>query len=99
MASGFRQVRIATVILGGFLVASASFAGPLDPTQFQSLGTLALTAPGTYVVTTTGPNPTLLAGTNVYTGVIFNGIAVFDFNSVSISSGATLMAAGGISSL
>jgi hypothetical protein len=95
MASVSRRIWIASAIFGGLLVSSPSFAGPLDPLQFQSLGTLALSTPGSYVVTTTGPNPTLLAGTNVYTGVVFNGIAVFDFDSVSISSGTSLMATGG----
>ncbi len=95
MASGLRPARIARLIFGALLVSSTSLAGPLDPMQFQSLGNLSLNAPGTYVVNTTGPNPTLLAGGNVYTGVVFNGVAVFDFNSVSISSGATLMAIGG----
>jgi hypothetical protein len=95
MASVSRQIWIASAIFGGLLVSSPSFAGPLDPLQFQSLGTLALSTPATYVVNSGGPNPTLLAGPNVYTGVVFNGIAVFDFDSVSIGSGATLLASGG----
>jgi PEP-CTERM motif len=99
MASGFRQARIAFAIFIALLVSSTSFAGPRDPLQFQSLGALALTAPGTYVVTMAGPNPTLLAGPNVYTGVVSNGVAVFDFDSVSIGGGVTLLATGGFGSL
>ena len=96
---GIRRMGVAIAILAGILAPASSFAGPLDPTQFQSQGTLALTTPGTYTVITTGPTPLLLAGTTVYKGVVSNGIAVFDFSSVSIAAGATLLATGGYGSL
>ncbi len=95
MANGPRWARIVSLLLGVFSIASPSFAGPLDPMQFQSLGSLSLSGPIPFTVNSIGPNPTLLAGGNTYNGVVFNGIAVFDFDSVSIASGATLMSTGG----
>ena len=99
MMSGIRRMSAAVAIVAGIMAPTPGLAGPLNPFDFQSQGTLALTAPVTYIVNTIGSDPTLLAGGAVYHGVISNGIAVFDFDSVSIAAGATLLATGGDGSL
>ena len=69
---------VLTVIMGA---AGRAGAGPLNPLDFASLGTFP-TAGGTYDFNTTGPNPTL----GTVTGVVFDGIAVFDFNSITMAA-------------
>ena len=53
--------------------------------------------PGMYTFNTTAPNPTLTEpdGTTL-TGIVSNGIAVFDFNSITVSSGQTLVGTGAL---
>src|SRR5271170_4142644 len=77
-------------------------ANPLNPTNFTSLGALAL-ASGNYVINTSGGNPALLdsASNVLYTGVIYNqggifdsNIAVFAFNSIIIGAGVTITPTG-----
>jgi hypothetical protein len=85
------------------LFSLPSFAGPLDPTAFTSLGTLSL-ASGAYTLNTGDgsaadlPTITTLVGgvsTTIVTGVVSNGVAVFDFDSINITSGASIQATQG----
>ena len=73
-------------------VAATAEAALLNPTDFASLGSLSLTANSTpYTLnTTTGQAPTISGNGVTYTGVISNGVAVFDFDRVSIATAATL---------
>ena len=77
-----------------FGVAGRAGAGPLNPLAFTSLGAFP-SAPGTYTINTTGPNPTLAEpdGTTL-TGIVSNGIAVFDFNAITVGSGQTFVGSG-----
>ena len=60
--------------------------GPLNPLDFASLGTFPTTA-GTYMINTSGiPTLTGPGGTSI-TGVVSNGVAVFDFDSINVASG------------
>ncbi len=85
------------------LVSVETLAGPLDPTGFSSLGRLNL-ASGAYTLNTgdgsAGTLPTITAviggvQTTIATGVVFNGVAVFDFDSINITSGASIQATQG----
>jgi hypothetical protein len=60
--------------------------GPLDPGAFTPLGALNITS-GSYTFNTTTDQ--LLDSSNhvLFTGVTFNGIAVFDFSGITISGG------------
>ncbi len=78
-------------ILGG----SAS-AGPFDPLAFVSQGTFAGTGTwdlfeGNHGYSGT-PVATLSNGTTTYNGVISNGVAVFDFDSMSLAPGSSITA-------
>jgi hypothetical protein len=99
MASAFRPINlaaaVAAVLIVVGLVPSRGLAGPLDPMQFNSLGTLALSTPGTYTISMAGGTPTLMVGGTTYNGVVFNGVAVFDFSTITIASGAVLTAVKG----
>jgi hypothetical protein len=69
----------------------------LDPNAFTSLGTLDLTVSGSYTLDTStqvlsGPGSTLYTGVTTMEGS--EQIAVFDFSSVSIAAGATIIASG-----
>ena len=73
----------------GFAVAVGSpmaRGGPLDPGAFTSLGTLNISS-GSYTFNTTDAQ--LLDSSNnvLFQGVIYNGIAVFDFSQIAISGG------------
>jgi PEP-CTERM motif len=63
--------------------AGRARAGPLNPLDFASLGAFP-TAGGTYTINTSG-TPTLTEpdGT-ILTGIVFNGVAVFDFDSIRL---------------
>jgi hypothetical protein len=68
-------------------------AGPLNPFDFASLG--AFPKPGYYTFNTGGtPTMTDDFGNVVATGVVFNGIAVFDFDSINIPAVITDTATG-----
>jgi len=95
MNRGLGIVILAALVAG--LPPGRAGAGPLDPNAFTSLGTLNL-GPGFYEFTTgAGGAPVLaqLSGVNfntLYTGIYSNGVAVFDFSSVTISQGASILA-------
>lgn len=76
--------------------ADRAGAGPLNPLDFTPLGPFP-TAAGTYTFNTSGPNPTLSGPSGpALTGVYYNGIAVFDFNAITVGSNQTF--AGGFGS-
>jgi hypothetical protein len=59
-------------------------AGSLNPFDFASLGAFP-SAPGTYIFDTS--DATLSGPGGSWTGVVYNGIAVFDFNSINVTGG------------
>jgi hypothetical protein len=61
---------------------------PLDPNGFSSLGSNPFTNSGTYLIDTRATSPTLYdPNTNALaTGTIFNGVAVFTFDSILIGT-------------
>ncbi len=63
-------------------------AGPLDPLAFNPIGPFP-TAAGTYDFDTsyTLSAPVLTGPSGTLTGVFYNGIAVFDFSTITVSSG------------
>src|SRR5215467_3866915 len=71
----------------------AARGGPLNPGAFTPLGTLNISS-GSYTFNTTTDQ--LLDSSNnvLFTGVTFNGIAVFDFSGITISGG-TFTGTGG----
>src|SRR4051794_2234374 len=88
-----RMARAACLLfLGGIACAGRADAGPLDPTKFNSLGTLSLSSGDFYTIDSTAGVLTLGNGGTTYTGVLSNGVAVFDFDSIDIASGASLFA-------
>jgi hypothetical protein len=78
------------------LPACPAQAGPLNPSDFTSLGTLDLTS-GSYSVNTDTLVLTAPGGVN-FNGVLSSAatgsIAVFDFSSITLDSGASLTATG-----
>ena len=93
---------VTALALAALWLPVSSHANPLDPTGFASLGALTLGA-GQYFLDTSGAAPTLqdAAHQTLYTGVLFDQgtvfnrfVAVFDFQSIAIGAGATLVASG-----
>jgi hypothetical protein len=78
-----------------FLVAAGQArAGPLDPNAFAPAGPFP-TAAGTYYFDTT--SVTLKAtplGPTLLTGVVYNGIAVFDFSTITVNSSQEFVGTG-----
>ena len=68
------------------LLEDRRLLAPLDPLDFLSLGAFP-TAPGIYTLDTRGTTPTLSGPGGTFTGVVSNGIAVFDFDSIVLGSG------------
>jgi hypothetical protein len=84
-----RRTTMAAVVLGLAVALGTPMArggGPLDPGAFPSLGTLNISG-GSYTFNTTTDQ--LLDSSNnvLFTGVTFNGIAVFDFSQITIGGG------------
>ena len=79
-----RPVVILVLAVGLVLgAAGRAEAGALNPLDFASLGAFP-TATGQYTINTSGiPTLTEPNGTTL-TGVVFNGIAVFDFDSINV---------------
>jgi hypothetical protein len=75
----------------------AGAQAPLDPNAFASLGSL--TGATAYIVNTGNgiSTPTLTEdGSTVLNGVIYNGVAVFDFSNISLASLSTLSGTGAL---
>jgi hypothetical protein len=101
----FKQSRIASragcVAVGLMALGSgrlyAAADAPLDPNAFASLGTL---SGGTSYVFNTGngiSTPTLTVdGTTTINGVISNGVAVFDFSNINLSTGSSATGTGAL---
>jgi hypothetical protein len=88
-----RSVAVLAVLVGG---AGRAGAGPLNPGDFTPVGPFP-TAGRDIHVQHTGPNPTLSGtGRTTLTGVVSNGIAVFDFNSITVGSGQTFVGEGAL---
>lgn len=83
---GLRLMRLAVMVAASGLVPTMSWAGPLNPLDFTSLGKLSITTPGTYIVS----GNTLFVGNTTYSGVYNNGTVVFDFSSINIGAGVTI---------
>ena len=89
MRSGTRTVASAFVafpaLVVGLVLGSSERvrAGPLNPFDFASLGAFPSLP---LLIFNTGGTPTITApdGSIVATGVVYNGIAVFDFDSINI---------------
>ena len=85
-------VLLAGVVLALLPLAPAQ-AAPLNPNNFASLGANPFTQPGTYTVDTAGSAPTLTGPglTAPLHGVVSGGEAVFDFDTLRLPYGATLV--------
>jgi hypothetical protein len=90
----FRSVAVLALLVGG---AGRAGAGPLNPLDFplSDSGTFP-TAAGTYTFDTSGLAPTLSGPGGTVTGVLYSDvpghqIAVFDFNSITVSGGQVLV--------
>ena len=96
---GWRRlcIAVAGVWTGLSIVGNASvLAGaqaPLDPNGFASLGSL--TGATSYVFDTSAVTLTEDGGPAIH-GALFNGVAVFDFSSITLSTGSTLTASGSL---
>jgi hypothetical protein len=77
-----------------FGVADWVGAGALDPLDFTSLGAFP-TAPGMYTLDTSG-TPTLSGPGGTFTGVVSNGVAVFDFNAIDVVTGQVINGTGAL---
>jgi len=82
---------LVVAVFGG--AAMPAHADPLNVTDFDSLGEFPWGA-SVYTINTSG-DPTLTGpdGTAI-TGVVFDGIAVFTFDSITIGKGMTITAYG-----
>ncbi len=63
-------------------------AASLDPNLFPSLGAFPI-SPGLYLFDTSGI-PTLSGPGGTFTGVVSNGVAVFDFDTLNVVTGQTI---------
>lgn len=90
-----RQIGLAML---GLMVAGAATARAqvLDPMAFQPIAASFPSETGYYMINTSGPTPTMeLPDTTLVTGVYSStGIAVFDYGSVNIVSGASILVTG-----
>ncbi|MGZ3432668.1 MAG: hypothetical protein ACXVA7_12820 [Isosphaeraceae bacterium] len=84
-----RSVAVLAVLVGG---AGQAGAGALNPNVFTSLGAFP-SATGMYVLDTSG-TPTLSGPGGTFTGVVSNGVAVFDFNAINVVTGQAINGTG-----
>jgi hypothetical protein len=84
--SKLKHLSVAMLLAAG---ASLVHAAPLDPNSFTSLGTFNPT--GNVTVDTTTQT---MSGGASFTGELSNGIAVFCFDEVNVSSGVTITVSG-----
>lgn len=92
----FWLVNVPALTLGLLLAPAGRVqAGPLNPLDFASLGAFP-TASGSYIFDTSG-TPTLIGpgGNVIETGVVSNGIAVFDFDSISVTGSQQFLGGNG----
>ncbi|WP_435008528.1 PEP-CTERM sorting domain-containing protein [Tundrisphaera lichenicola] len=89
---------VGLILVGGLVLASRAEAGPLDPTKYDSLGTLSIDS-GTYTIDSSLGALSLVVGGTIYTGVVDHGMAVFDFDSIHIGAGAAILGAQGVNGL
>lgn len=88
-------------VLSGEQLRASVAEAPLGPNAFASLGSISF--PGTYYIDTgngsSAPTITEISGGPpiVYTGVVSNGAAVFDFNSIDFPAGSTITTSGSLS--
>jgi len=76
-----------------FVAAIPASAGALDPRAFAPVGPFP-TAAGTYTFDTRGTATTLNGPNGVLlTGVVYNGIAVFDFSTITVNSNQVFVGA------
>ena len=88
-----RSVVVAVLAVGLWLGAAGRVqADPLNPLDFTSLGAFP-TAPGDYTINT-GGTPTLTGPGGTFTGVVSNGVAVFDFNAINVVTGQVINGTG-----
>lgn len=78
-------------------VSGVAAANPLNPYEFTSLGTVSLTAAGTYTINTdtlqmTGPSILPISGTLLSSGG--RGVAVFAFTELKVGSGCPIVVVG-----
>ncbi|HEU5117623.1 MAG TPA: hypothetical protein VFT74_13345, partial [Isosphaeraceae bacterium] len=87
--------RYSTSVLGliaflgiGAVGLRTAHADLLDPNAFASLGTFDPTLAGQYLVKQINGTPTIVDpnGQTLFSGVESNGVAVFDFNSITVTS-------------
>ena len=90
-----RSVAVLALLVGG---AGRAGAGPLNPLDFPlSDSGVFPTAAGTYTFDTSGPNPTLSGpGGPALTGVVSNGIAVFDFTAITVGGDQVFVGTGSV---
>ena len=82
-----RRVAVSVLAVGLLLGASGrARGGPLNPLDFASLGAFpTVETGGTFYTIDTSGTPTLTGpGGTTITGVVYNGIAVFDFDSIKL---------------
>ena len=85
-------IAITASVVGG---VGTGWAGPLNPADFPLSGVFPTVA-GTYTFDT-GGTPTLTGpGGTSLTGVVFNGVAVFDFNAITVGSDQTFVGTGSL---
>ncbi|HEX4123199.1 MAG TPA: hypothetical protein VHY37_00625 [Tepidisphaeraceae bacterium] len=101
----YRNVMLLVAACGGLCAVSQAWAQsvqtPIDPDAYAAIGSIS--GQGTYSFNTgsgsTTPSltvtPTGGVASTVY-GVIDNGVAVFDFNSVDLPSGSTTSVMGSL---
>ena len=82
-----RLHRAAFGLAASILCVSIAGADPLDPNGFASLGNFP-TTPGVYAINS--DNVTIVGPTGTINGVVFNGIAVFTFQTIQIGNGVTV---------
>lgn len=96
------KTSLTALLLAGATLAAPALAVPLNPLAYASLGTLNL-GTGQYTLLTDGAAPTLVDGSNqllatgwyVAQADAFNPlVAVFSFDSIQVSLGATITAVG-----
>jgi len=85
------QIKLFVAVALMFRVGDYAKAGPLNPSDFASLGPNPFTASGTVNINTASTPPVLTnANSTTINGVVSNGIAVFTFDQITIGAGVTV---------